>query len=86
MVSQKSQKNTTEMGLVEARRIELRSMMNPWSGSTSLVDARILGLLGAATGVAAPSRFDLSFGHTGYVPKRIPLKMTSRPERGSIRG
>ena len=60
--------------LVEARRIELRSILDPWSGSTSLVAVLISGQLGTATRVAGPSRFDLSLRHTGYVRKSISLK------------
>lgn len=60
--------------MVEARRVELRSMPDPRSGSTSLFDARILKLVGASTSVAASSRFDLSFGHTDYVPKSVSLR------------
>ena len=60
--------------LVEPRRIELRSILNRPRGSTSLVGDRASERIGSPTNVAAPSRFNLSRGHTDYVPRGIPLK------------
>ena len=59
--------------LVEARRIELRSILDNPQGATSLVDDQDSERLGPPTDVIVPSRFDLCRGHTGYVPQRIPL-------------
>ena len=60
--------------LVEARRIELRSILNCPQGATGLVSDRASERIGSQTNVAAPSRFGLSRGHTDYVPRGIPLK------------
>ena len=60
--------------LVEARRIELRSILNCPQGATGLVSDRASERIGSQTNVAAPSRFRLSSGHTDYVPRGIPLK------------
>ena len=60
--------------LVEARRIELRSILNCPQGATGLVSDRASERIGSQTNVAAPSRFSLSRGHTDYVPQGIPLK------------
>ena len=35
------EESSTNVPMVEARRIELRSNANPWSGSTSLVNVQI---------------------------------------------
>ena len=69
--------------LVEPRRIELRSILNRPRGSTSLVGDRDSERIGSPTNVAAPSRFSLFPGHTGYVPGSIPLKLTPWPVRGN---
>ena len=60
--------------MVEARRIELRSILPSPSGSTGLADGRFSEGAGPPANVALPSRFDLCASHTGYVPARIPLK------------
>lgn len=60
--------------MVEARRIELRSILNCPQGATGLVSDRASERIGSQTNVAAPSRFSLSRGHTDYVPQGIPLK------------
>ena len=60
--------------MVEARRIELRSILNCPQGATGLVSDRASERIGSQTNVAAPSRFGLSRGHTDYVPRGIPLK------------
>ena len=60
--------------MVEARRIELRSILNCPQGATGLVSDRASERIGSQTNVAAPSRFRLSSGHTDYVPRGIPLK------------
>lgn len=69
--------------VVEPRRIELRSILNRPRGSTSLVGDRSSERIGSPTNVAAPSRFSLFPGHTGYVPGSIPLKLTPWPVRGN---
>lgn len=70
-----SEKNgLTLSSLVEARRIELRSILNCPQGATGLVSDRASERIGSQTNVAAPSRFRLSRGHTDYVPRGIPLK------------
>ncbi len=60
--------------VVEARRIELRSILDNPRGSTSLVNVLVLELRRPLTGFFVPYRFALSLGHTDYVPKSIPLK------------
>lgn len=60
--------------LVEPRRIELRSILNCPQGATGLVSDQDSERIGSQTNVAAPSRFNLSHGHTDYVPWGIPLK------------
>ncbi len=66
--------SSTNSLLVEARRIELRSILNCPQGATGLVSDRASERIGSQTNVAAPSRFRLSSGHTDYVPRGIPLK------------
>lgn len=61
------------LSLVEARRIELRSILYSRRGSTSLVDGQISEGWGPSTNETHPSRFNLCPSHTGYVLKRIPL-------------
>ena len=60
--------------LVEARRIELRSILDSPSGTTSLVDEEDSRRNSSSTNVSAASRFDLSPSHTGYVLGGISLK------------
>ena len=60
--------------VVEPRRIELRSILNCPQGATGLVSDQDSERIGSQTNVAAPSRFNLSRGHTDYVPWGIPLK------------
>lgn len=67
-------KGRSMKNLVEARRIELRSILNCPQGATGLVSDRASERIGSQTNVAAPSRFGLSRGHTDYVPRGIPLK------------
>lgn len=66
--------SSTNSPMVEARRIELRSILNCPQGATGLVSDRASERIGSQTNVAAPSRFRLSSGHTDYVPRGIPLK------------
>ena len=66
--------SSTNSLVVEARRIELRSILNCPQGATGLVSDRASERIGSQTNVAAPSRFRLSSGHTDYVPRGIPLK------------
>ena len=53
--------------LVEARRIELRSILRSCSGSTSLFRDRISEDVGSRTNVELPSPFFLFQSHTDYV-------------------
>lgn len=69
--------------LVEARRIELRSILHNPRGSTSLVDDQYSVELGSLTNVAFPSQFNLCSSHTGYVLKRIPLNLCRTSSRGN---
>ena len=69
--------------MVEARRIELRSILHNPRGSTSLVDDQYSVELGSLTNVAFPSQFNLCLSHTGYVLKRIPLSLCRTSSRGN---
>ena len=69
-----SENSSCNSPMVEARRIELRSILNCPQGATGLVSDRASERIGSQTNVAAPSRFSLSRGHTDYVPRGIPLK------------
>ena len=63
-----SEKNgLTLSSLVEARRIELRSILRSCSGSTSLFRDRISEDVGSRTNVELPSPFFLFQSHTDYV-------------------
>ena len=63
-----SEKNgLTLSSLVEARRIELRSILRSRSGSTSLFRDRISEDVGSRTNVDLPSPFFLFQSHTDYV-------------------
>ena len=63
-----SEKNgLTLSSLVEARRIELRSILRSYSGSTSLFHDRISEDVGSRTNVELPSPFFLFQSHTDYV-------------------
>ena len=53
--------------MVEARRIELRSILRSCSGSTSLFRDRISEDVGSRTNVELPSPFFLFQSHTDYV-------------------
>ena len=59
--------------MVEARRIELRSILDRPSGSTSLVNDKNSAPPCPLTDEAEPSQFNLFLGHTDYVPRSIPL-------------
>ena len=60
--------------LVEARRIELRSILYYPSGSTSLSRYRNSEPVGQRANVRVPSRFDLYRSHTVHVLRCSPLK------------
>ena len=60
--------------LVEARRIELRSILYYPSGSTSLSRYRNSEPVGQRANVEVPSRFDLYRSHTVHVLRCSPLK------------
>ena len=61
------QRCSTNSLMVEARRIELRSILHHPSGSTSLFRGRDSNRRSLRTRVVGSSPFDLSQSHTGYV-------------------